>query len=99
LKDSKNSGELSGQSALAITARNGNYNVLNWYVETMFDTGHKDELHKMVELRTQDGLTPLFLACYMGYKNEIEEEDAAIVKQNRLLIVRTLCERGAEVNF
>ena len=56
-------------------------------------------LKEFVKMQSQDELTPLFLACYMGYRYDKEDNDAKIVKENRLKIVKLLCDLNADVNF
>lgn len=88
-------GKSAGYSALAVSARNGNVTVMEWYYENM-----KNEKARLgVDDLTTDGFTPLFLACYKGYKHLDPEEDAVQIKQDRLKIVKLLCDNGAKVDF
>jgi len=54
-----------------------------------------------VNEKTSDKYTPLFLACYRGYKtlDHDNEEEVTKVKQNRFKIVKLLLTLGAKVNF
>ena len=88
-------GKAAGYSALAVTARNGNVTVMEWYFENM-----KNKTDRLgVDDLTTDGFTPLFLACYKGYKHLDPEEDAEQIKSDRLKIVKLLCNDDANVNF
>ena len=74
---------------------------MDWYINKLtecVEDGGK-WLKVFVEKQTQDELTPLFLACYMGYRYDKEDNDAKVVKENRLKIVKLLCNLEADVNF
>ncbi len=60
---------------------------MQWYIEKLVTVMSAQEINVLVDEQTPDGLTPLFLVCHQGFKHDIEDNDTAMVKANRLGIV------------